>query len=68
MAFLVYKILSSIQKDTSQQAAYWDILKVSNNEERWDNICNNEINLIKPFGEILREALKNNDSSIKTKM
>ena len=32
LAFLVYKILSSVQKDTSQQAAYWDILKLQNNE------------------------------------
>lgn len=68
MAFLVYKVLTSIQKDTSQQSAYWDVLKISNSEERWDSICQNEANLIKPFGEIIREALKVSDSSIKTKM
>lgn len=41
MAFLVYKILSSVQKDTSQSSAYWEILKVTNTEERWDSICKN---------------------------
>lgn len=28
----------------------------------------NEINLIKPFGEIVREALKATDASLRTKM
>lgn len=32
MAFFVYKILTSTQKDTCQRSAYWDILKVSNTE------------------------------------
>lgn len=50
MAFLVYKILSSIQKDTSQQSTYWENLKITNTEERWDSISQNEANLIKPFG------------------
>ena len=68
MAFFVFKILSCTQKDTSQQAAYWDILKITNNEERWDSMYQNEINLIKPFGEIIKDALKASDSSIKTKM
>ena len=31
IAFLVYKILSSIQKDTNQQSPYWEMLKVVNN-------------------------------------
>lgn len=60
--------MSSIQKDTSQQSNYWEILNVNNNEDRWDAIYQNEINLIKPFGEILRDALKASDTSIKTKM
>jgi len=54
MAFLVYKILSSIQKDTSQQSAYWELLKTTNTEDRWDSICQNEANLIRPFGELVR--------------
>lgn len=67
MAFLVYKILSSIQKDTCQESVYWEILKVANKEERWDSITQNEMALIKPFGDILKEALKG-DGSLKTKM
>lgn len=30
ISFLVYKILSAIQKDTSKQSQYWEILKISN--------------------------------------
>lgn len=41
IAFLVYKIMSSIQKDTNQQSNYWEILKVTNNESRWDAIYQN---------------------------
>lgn len=65
---MVYKILSSIQKDTTQQSAYWQILKVVNNEDRWDDTYQYEISLIKPFGQIVRQALKASDSTIKTKM
>ena len=46
MAFLVYKILSSIQKDTYQESVYWEILKVTNKEERWDSITQNEMALM----------------------
>ena len=46
--------MSSVQKDTNQQSAYWDLLRVTNNEERWDSMCQNEMNLIKPYGEIIR--------------
>jgi len=50
LAFLVYKILSAIQRDTSRQSQYWEVLKVNNTEDRWDFMYQNEINLIKPFG------------------
>lgn len=40
---------------------------MTNKEERWDSITQNEMALIKPFGDILKEALKG-DGSLKTKM
>jgi len=68
ISFLVYKILSAIQKDTSKQSQYWEILKISNTEDKWDNVYQTEINLIKPFGEIVREAICKTDNSLKIKM
>jgi hypothetical protein len=50
LAFLVYKIVTSIQKDTTRNSLYWEILKTGNNEERWDYMNQNEANLIRPFG------------------
>lgn len=41
ISFLVYKILSAIQKDTSKQSQYWEILKISNTEDKWDNVYQN---------------------------
>ena len=68
ISFLVYKILSAIQKDTSKQSQYWEILKTNNTEDKWDNVYQTQINLIKPFGEIVREAISKTDNTLKIKM
>ena len=38
MAFMVFKMLAAIQRDTGRQSQYWDMLKVANPEERWDSV------------------------------
>ena len=41
-AFLVFKILSAIQKDIISGSRYWRILKVKNNDKQWDNLLKDE--------------------------
>jgi hypothetical protein len=68
MAFLVYKIVSALQKDTSKHSFYWEILKITNEEARWDAMYQNEISLIRPFGEMIKDAIRKSDTSLKIKM
>lgn len=65
---MVFKIITSIQKDTSKTSHYWEILKISNNQDKWDAINQNEVNTLKPFGDIVKEALSKSDTTMKTKM
>jgi len=57
LSFMIYKIISMIQKDVGKKSAYWEMLRISNTEDKWDSILINEINIIKPFGDIIKEAL-----------
>jgi hypothetical protein len=68
VAFLIFKILSSIQRDTNKNSPYWEILKCLNSEERWEHFYNTEANLSKPIGEMLREAISKTDTTLKIKM
>jgi hypothetical protein len=57
MSFLIFKILSAIQKDLQKDAAYWEIIKINNTDQKWDFILREEMADLEHYGNILRESL-----------
>lgn len=68
LAFMLYKIISYIMKDTLSGGVYWEHLSISNKSYDWEAVVNQELAIIRPYGEMTREALVREDSSLKTKV
>lgn len=68
LAFMLYKIISYIMKDTLSGGVYWENLSISNKSTEWEAVINQELAIIRPYGELAREALVREDSSLKTKV
>ena len=68
MAFLVFKILYSIQRDITKDSLYWERIKVKNTDTQWDNILKDETKSLEPFGNMLREGLATNKNSSKIQL
>ena len=68
ICFLVYKILSSIQKDLVKASPYWEFVKTPNNDEQWDYILRNEIQLLDSFGSGIKEVVMGIGASLSMRM
>lgn len=65
---MVYKVLWSIQKDIGRTSPYWEHVKTINNDEQWDLILRNEISILEPFGQHIRDIVMGIGSSFKLRM
>lgn len=68
ICFLVYKIFSSIQKDLVKASPYWEFVKTPNNDEQWDFILRNEIQLLDSFGSGIKEVVMGIGASLSMRM
>ena len=55
-------------RETNSGTAYWEMLKITNPEEKWSYIYENESNALRPFAEQLREGLMRTDQTVETRI
>lgn len=68
IAYMIFKITNFILKTTAAQGGYWDNLSIENNSAQWEQVNEQERNLLKTYGDLTREALVKEDTSLKTKV
>lgn len=68
LAFMLFKTISYILKDTLAGGVYWENLAISNQSAEWEAVASQELAILRPYGELAREALVREDSSLKTKV
>lgn len=68
MCFFLFKILSYIQKNTLKSSPYWEFTKNPNHEDEWDTMIKNEMNVVEPFGQNIKEVIMSNGVSISMRM
>jgi hypothetical protein len=67
-AFLVFKILSAIQRDIQKKSFYWEQIKVQNEEAQWDFVIQSEVLSIEPYGRVVKEAIMRAELSKEIKL
>jgi hypothetical protein len=68
LTFLIYKIIASFQRDTVKNSPYWKTLQVETLHKDWTDVLSQESAIMKPYGDIIREAIIREDTSLKTKV
>lgn len=53
---------------TASGGGYWENLTIQNNSHFWATVNEQEKNLVKPYGDITRQTLAKEDTSLKTKV
>ena len=68
LAYLIFKIIRAMQEDTHRDSIFWENLSIDIRKEPWEQVVLDQFNIIKPYGDITREAIKKYDTGLKTKV
>jgi hypothetical protein len=68
MAFLVYKVIVNVWRLTRKDGVYWEEIGMPNTEYRWDEFCEEEVETLRPYGEVVKDSMKKCDTSLKLKL
>lgn len=68
LTFLVHKVILAIFKDTMKGGLYWQNLGLTLVNEKWDDVLTQEAQILRPLGDITKEALIKEDTSLKMKV